>query len=210
MEFDSLLEVLQKNNQLNEACVTVSKHFCEGCSTCCQKLPIHVSFGEVSRIAKKLQKNEKLVIKQYFKQFDDEYVIKPPCPFLKKGTCEVYEVRPESCKVYPFNLDGLIIDGLIYYVPALNIPEYCNCAKKLEDNLTNFNEDDEFLKETMKVIDIGVTTDLNEIKEKDSKETKKKLEKLFNKDLSGNLGRYTHVERNKLVNLASRIKSPDF
>jgi len=42
-------------------------------------------------------------------------VLLKPCPFLKEGRCEVYDLRPKSCREYPFTEKGDLGIGCIAF-----------------------------------------------------------------------------------------------
>ena len=80
---------------------------CERCGMCCTiPTELDLSQGELLKIAKHL--------KTTISEFKRKYGIKPmhsgmwlmptaPCPFFDGGnTCSIYDVRPATCRLYPF------------------------------------------------------------------------------------------------------------
>lgn len=76
-----------------------------------------VSNREILITKDDIEKIKRMKKGQYFKKIGSEHYIKlkrdGSCPYLLKGLCSIYEVRPMLCKSYPFYIDlsaGLIID----------------------------------------------------------------------------------------------------
>jgi len=78
-----------------------SKTFkCKQCGECC-KIVVKVSNNEINRI--KQQGHKDFLEKDPIK--GKGYALKRingNCVFLKDNKCEIYEIRPEICRLYPF------------------------------------------------------------------------------------------------------------
>ncbi len=59
--------------------------------------------NEILRISERLGISKEEFIKKYLKQDDDgDFLInRKPCPFLSGNLCEIYDDRPEDCRLFP-------------------------------------------------------------------------------------------------------------
>lgn len=121
------MKIMIKNGKINWVCLR------DGCpKSCCG------SFKDRNRIYNKLYKScfnigheqifltpedknriEKKMGKKFIKTLEESTYIKlnknGSCPYLKKGLCSIYSIRPQICQAYPFYLDlasGLNVDIL--------------------------------------------------------------------------------------------------
>ena len=89
---------------------------CQRCGKCCEKLGLPYDPESVLKIADFLGITiEKLIEDYYGELIDDpkgwisQDKKRTPCPFLQSTdmnkACKIYEVRPEGCRLYPFNTD---------------------------------------------------------------------------------------------------------
>lgn len=78
---------------------------CTTCGNCCKILKTGINMDDIKRIAKYLRMTaddfiEKYVTKNPEGLFEFKHV---PCSFLQNNnTCQIYEVRPEECRGYPY------------------------------------------------------------------------------------------------------------
>lgn len=110
---------------------TISEQIdCTKCGNCCKEQSLTIIDKEIERLSKHL----KISIIEFEKQFiaiDDEgdkIFAHTPCKFLKDNKCEIYDLRPDTCKSYPHlhkkefitRLFGVIknysICPIVYYV----------------------------------------------------------------------------------------------
>lgn len=79
---------------------------CTKCSNCCKLLKPILNDEDTERISEHLNlSREDFILKSAVKNSEAQFEIKQaPCPFLINNKCQIYVVRPESCKEYP-NLD---------------------------------------------------------------------------------------------------------
>lgn len=80
------------------------KNNCLDCANCCKTTPALILNKDIDRIAKHLNLKAKDFVTQYLKiDDDDDYIYKQtPCVFLNEdNSCQIYEVRPKSCREYP-------------------------------------------------------------------------------------------------------------
>ncbi|MBN1516310.1 YkgJ family cysteine cluster protein [Candidatus Sumerlaeota bacterium] len=94
------------------------EHFeCQQCGKCCIEIGLPYDPKSIFEIAKFLGLGVNQVIEQYYghitedgKDWESEDHKRTPCPFLNvdddRKSCTIYSVRPEGCKLYPFNTDG--------------------------------------------------------------------------------------------------------
>ena len=89
---------------------------CHRCGQCCEQIGLPYDPYMCQTIADFLDISvSELIVHYYGKLSSDggnwisEDDKRTPCPFLKtegtKRICEIYSVRPEGCKLYPFDTD---------------------------------------------------------------------------------------------------------
>lgn len=90
---------------------------CHRCGRCCSEIGLPYDPEKIFEIAQFLGLSVDQVIEKYYgrisednKSWISEDQKRTPCPFLKsdsgvKKTCAIYEVRPEGCRLYPFETD---------------------------------------------------------------------------------------------------------
>ena len=80
---------------------------CLQCGRCCTGRPgtVYVSRSEITAIAQYLRTSESDLIRRFLYPFKDSYSVKEEadgrCMFYRDG-CQIYAVRPNQCKTYPF------------------------------------------------------------------------------------------------------------
>ncbi len=82
------------------------KFSCQLCGRCCYTpgAGIILENEDFNRIGKQVGKNRLRRLCKHEKQHD-AWILKQPCPFynnIKKG-CNIYEIRPATCKKYPLH-----------------------------------------------------------------------------------------------------------
>jgi len=78
---------------------------CTTCGNCCRVLKTTLDQEDIDRIAQHLHMSVEDFIEEYVtKNAEGIYEVKHvPCSFLQNdNTCQIYEVRPEECKGYPY------------------------------------------------------------------------------------------------------------
>ena len=86
--------------QLNECYKFIRSNFkCERCGRCCVCInPIVITQREAQEISTK----EKKPVSEFVDGLSIKKEQYEPCPFLKGKDCSIYDLRPASCKTYPF------------------------------------------------------------------------------------------------------------
>jgi len=77
---------------------------CLDCASCCKSLPPIINENDAKKMAKYLgMKITDFKIKHIRYDEDDDMILNhTPCAFLlEDNKCQVYDVRPKSCKEYP-------------------------------------------------------------------------------------------------------------
>lgn len=69
--------------------------FCFRCTECCRTFAIKVTKQEIEYIKRKtgIKLNTKKISPHRYETI-------PPCPFLKDGSCSIYDIRPCQCRLY--------------------------------------------------------------------------------------------------------------
>ena len=77
---------------------------CTSCGNCCKKIAPDISNEDIKRISSYLSLSTEEFIQKYLKKTtEDRFQFKDtPCIFLQQNRCEIYKVRPEECKNYPY------------------------------------------------------------------------------------------------------------
>jgi len=78
---------------------------CTQCGNCCRTLEPEFKKQDILRISEYLGLSQTEFIRRYLRmgQEKDYTVQSLPCPFLgDDNLCTIYEVRPKSCRDYPF------------------------------------------------------------------------------------------------------------
>ncbi len=76
---------------------------CTICANCCKALGTVLNELDIEKISNYSNLTKEEFISKYLTKNDEnELEIKQlPCPFLKDNRCQIYEIRPETCKNYP-------------------------------------------------------------------------------------------------------------
>jgi len=99
-----------KRNRYYKACLKLLEHFeCKRCGQCCE-LPVHVTPKEVKRIARQT----KLQPREFCMDVEGLVYLKHPCPFFEESEkrCKIYNIRPEVCRLYPFETSRPILQAI--------------------------------------------------------------------------------------------------
>lgn len=81
---------------------------CRACANCCRLPGTTVNGADVERLAAHLSLSVAEFRERHVKTgiWGDELAASGPCMFLRGNDCSVYEIRPESCRGYPFLAEG--------------------------------------------------------------------------------------------------------
>jgi len=76
---------------------------CKRCGNCCRECNVSLSDEDISNFVK-ISSNS-----FYDMLSDNPYIneIKPPCLYYIKNRCEVNNIKPQVCKIYPFSLQTM-------------------------------------------------------------------------------------------------------
>lgn len=115
---------------MGQLALLLSQVNCEGCTAiCCKRGP-----GE-SDEGIELGYDDRLRLDASGKDWIVESGSKPhlnfPCPFLKKNNCEIYEMRPFVCVLFPFQPGGW--DGNDNML--LSVASYCPEGRRIARNV---------------------------------------------------------------------------
>lgn len=104
---------------------------CRRCGQCCRKSkPVSVRDREVWLIARFLRTPSAKVRKLFFGRGKDrQIVMKDPCPFLMEKGCMIYEVRPRSCRDFPFLSD--VSQASFARTGTVILTEYCPASQEV-------------------------------------------------------------------------------
>ncbi len=98
---------------------------CKKCGECCRDCPVQLAEEELIALLKR--DGEKV-----FDLLDENVVagnaLKVPCVYLENNACEIHDIKPFVCRVYPFTLK---------YMHFLAIC-LCPMGKEMADELQNF------------------------------------------------------------------------
>lgn len=89
---------------------------CQRCGRCCIEIGLPYDPRRIHEIALFLDLTADHVIEKYYGQITEDRKSwvsedhkRTPCPFLKadadRKACAIYPVRPEGCRLYPFETD---------------------------------------------------------------------------------------------------------
>ena len=82
-----------------------SKIDCRQCANCCRELPAAMDHEDVARLARAEGVTPEQFERRHLEKTDDPgrfLTRRRPCPFLEGKLCRHYDVRPESCREFPF------------------------------------------------------------------------------------------------------------
>lgn len=102
-----------KKNRYRRAADKVLEHFsCHRCGLCCEA-PVGVTEKEVKKVAK----FTKMRPSEFCKEYRGVLYFKHPCPFFGEDeegnkACRIYPVRPEVCRLYPFDASRTILQAI--------------------------------------------------------------------------------------------------
>lgn len=76
---------------------------CTKCGNCCNHLCPEVDSRDIDRLSNVLNVTPEKFRENYvMKEEGEDYLKHTPCRFLKDKMCTVYEIRPNSCRDYPY------------------------------------------------------------------------------------------------------------
>ncbi len=98
------------------------------CSKCCWETEMTLSNEDIARI-------ERAGYRDFYTEQDGYLVLKNKerhCFFLKNGRCQIYDIRPAGCRVYPLVLD-LNLECVVWheFCPHRNEFEYDAVAEQI-------------------------------------------------------------------------------
>lgn len=84
---------------------------CHRCGFCCKSCNVMLSKQDIDLLCRYLRCSHEELYEKYMDKNARIPYLKLPCPFLNKDNeCDVYPVRPKSCKEFPFNELTIIVD----------------------------------------------------------------------------------------------------
>jgi|SRR3989304_3182429 len=109
---------------------------CMKCGFCCKSCNVMLSKQDIDSLCKFLRCDFQELYEKYLDKNARMPYLKLPCPFLNKDNeCDVYPVRPKTCKEFPFNELTVIVD------PCLLGKEIRAIVEEIEGPITEINED---------------------------------------------------------------------
>ena len=108
IKFRTFLKNRADPDELDEQFVALHREIfadydCCACNNCCRQYAVCFTGEDVERISKFLNFNKDAFMKNYLREGDDGYEIKPPCVFLESdGKCRIQECKPNECRGYPY------------------------------------------------------------------------------------------------------------
>lgn len=141
-EFRSILKTKDYNKIdtiVHRLYKTISEKIdCTKCGNCCKEQCLTITKNEIKRLSEHL----KISISEFEKQFikidedGDKIFAHNPCKFLKNNQCDIYELRPETCKSYPHLHKKEFITRLFGVINNYSIcPIVYNVYEVLKDEL---------------------------------------------------------------------------
>ena len=122
---------------------------CTECANCCKIFTIYLSEDDISIFAKGLNTSSEELIKNYCKNFKDNYdeddlkkyeFSQVPCPFLENNKCTNYEHRPKECQQYPYLQKDKFISRLLGVIDNYSVcPIVFNVYEQLKKILWTRN-----------------------------------------------------------------------
>jgi len=112
---------------------------CLTCANCCKSIPPMLSKRDSKRLAKHLGLTQKLFSEKYTTIDNDGDVVMnaSPCPFLMgDNKCQVYEVRPAACRLYPHSGDALFIKNMSHHKRNM---KYCPGLMEIMERLASIS-----------------------------------------------------------------------
>ncbi len=95
---------------------------CILCSNCCKKIVPVLNEKDIARISKFLGFSISQFKKTYLRKHAGKWSMKnTPCPFLTPEGCSIYDVRPETCKEYPYTGKKEIVSRLFNLIDNCKI-----------------------------------------------------------------------------------------
>jgi len=112
---------------------------CQQCANCCKRMTPVYTFPEISRLADHLGITDLEYSDKYLGKTSNGDIInrKQPCHFLDKNNrCTVYEIRPKSCRGFPYTHQKDFNRRLNTHLQNL---DYCpitfHVVQKMQENL---------------------------------------------------------------------------
>ncbi len=113
---------------------------CTRCANCCRRLRPVFTDKDINRIANHLGRTREEFIAAFLEWDEEEHchrTKKTPCPLLgEDGKCAVYDVRPETCKEYPYtNKKDLVFSTISRAKHALVCPAAFAIVEEMKELL---------------------------------------------------------------------------
>ncbi len=152
--------------------VSEFKQLCTLCGSCCSDIKIPLYPVELPYLARQLSLEEARhhIRKNPYPfniQAEFYFVIDGPCPFLERGLCRIYPIRPLVCRIFPIRLDAFM-DGINTHhrEPSLDIV-WCKPTWPCQQGCIVFRERtfllaSEFGKAGLRLIDYLLATVLDD------------------------------------------------
>jgi Fe-S-cluster containining protein len=87
--------------------LTPEQEICVKCQKCCKKISIYTVYSASDRTAIEFYRTRGFSINPTTKGFIN-LSMDIPCPHLTESGCDIYETRPEVCRIYVGVYDPLI------------------------------------------------------------------------------------------------------
>jgi len=109
--FDSLIALSLEATQASLSAIIAAYtkgNFCTRCGECCRLTTDGVwliNQAEVNELAFASGLSRRQFIKRYLFLNDGRLHLRVPCVFQKSNSCSIYNIRPMSCRFYPFQVE---------------------------------------------------------------------------------------------------------
>ena len=98
---------------------------CNGCSLCCMALTVKLSEIDINRLKTGLQEDN--VLDHYCNSDRTLNKNEDGCLFREKDRCTIYDYRPNTCRIFPYNFK---IDKNVITIGMHELAEY-TCFRKI-------------------------------------------------------------------------------
>ena len=117
---------------------------CTRCANCCRRLRPVFTDDDIDRIAHHLERTREQFVAAFLEWDEEEHrhrTNSTPCPLLgEDNQCTVYDVRPETCKEYPYTDKK---DFVFSVISRANHALVCPAAFAIVEGMKKrFREDD--------------------------------------------------------------------
>jgi uncharacterized protein len=114
---------------------------CLACSNCCKVISPALNKKEINEISGRLSMNADEFSKKYLQKDEegDMLIRSKPCPFLTEKGCSIHDIKPKTCREYPYTNKAEIISRLINLVGNC---EVCPVVFEIVERLKDIFRDD--------------------------------------------------------------------